>query len=352
MALLRAFIVGICGQVALGYCSNGLLLAACGAAPSGGRTAGQWGAGRYGAEERCSDAGSSRQFMTASMPGVGSVNDNVDSAEQLRREKKQWAKKNALLTDVFMDLSHEFRTPLSIIQLAAELLDEHVSRGELERDRLRNSIDAINVNTRRLTRLVGNMLDIIRINAGARQPAFSPVNISVLLRKVVELVKPYAERRGLKITLECRRSARILCTDAEMAARIVVNLLSNAIKYTPHGGRIRVACTGGASGCRIPVEDTGIGMPEDVQREIFNCFYRADNTLTRTSEGCGIGLSLTKSLAELLGGSVWVKSTPGRGSAFFVDLPDRREASLQPDAVLLSGWLQDLVLTELSDISM
>ena len=99
------------------------------------------------------------------------------------------------------------------------------------------------------------------------------------------------------------------------------------------------------------MEDNGEGIPEDMQRQIFDCFHRVNNTLVRSSEGCGIGLSLTKSLAELLGGSIRVKSTPGRGSTFFVDLPDRREADVQQNTGLLSARLQDIVLTELADIS-
>ena len=270
---------------------------------------------------------------------------------QLRNAIQELAKKHALIVDIFINVSHEFRTPLSVIQMAAELLDDCLQSGEMDADQLRRSVDSININARRLTRLVGNMLDITKIKAGVKQPLFSPVNITELLRKLVELVKPYALKRGLEISLACRKTVRVLRTDPELVARIVVNLLSNAIKFTPRGGWIRVTCRCSASGCRITVEDNGEGIPKDMQRRIFDHFHRANNTLARSSEGCGIGLSLTKSLAELLGGSIRVKSTPGRGSTFSVYLPDRREACVQQNTGLLSARLQDLVLTELADIS-
>ena len=271
--------------------------------------------------------------------------------QQLRSTVQELERKNALIANLLINMSHEFRTPLSVIQMAVELLNDYLHRGEMDADQLRRIVDIIDINTRRLTRLVGNILDITKIKAGVKQPLLSPVNIADLLRQVVELVKPYALKRGLEISLACRRAVRVLRTDAELVARIVVNLLSNAIKFTPRGGWIRVTCRCRASGCRITVEDNGEGIPEDMQRRIFDHFHRVNNTLARSSEGCGIGLSLTKSLAELLGGSIRVRSTPGRGTTFFVDLPDRREAGVQQNAGLLSARLQDLVLTELADIS-
>jgi signal transduction histidine kinase len=279
------------------------------------------------------------------------ITERIRMEQELRRTAQALAEKNALITEFFVNVSHEFRTPLSVLRLAVEMLDEHESRGELDPDRLRRSIDIMDTNTRRLTRLVGNMLDIARINAGAKRPAFAPVDIAALLGDIVGLVKPYALRRGLKMTLACSPDRRMLHTDAEFVERIVVNLLSNAIKNTPRGGWVRVACGGSAAGCLISVEDNGEGIPDDKQRIIFDHFRKANSSLARSSEGCGIGLSLTKSLAELLGGSIRVKSEVGRGSAFFVELPDRREAGANSDAVLLSGNLHDLVITELSDIS-
>ena len=270
---------------------------------------------------------------------------------QLRSAIQELTKKNALIADLLINVSHEFRTPLSVIQMAAELLNDYLSCGEMDVEQLRHSVDIININARRLTRLVGNMLDITKIKAGVKQPLLSPVNIVELLRKLVELAKPCARKRGLEISLACRKTVRVLRTDPELVARIVVNLLSNAIKFTPRGGWVRVTLKCNVTGCRITVEDNGEGIPKDMQRRIFDHFHRANNTLARSSEGCGIGLSLTKSLAELLGGSIKVKSTPGRGSTFFVYLPDRREAGVQQNTGLMSAQLQDLVLTELADIS-
>lgn len=374
-ALLRAIIYGLHRSAFLKRRDGRMLMANAAAVTlglplsglSGEETARECYGDMYGHNDWAMDhndpviANSAEQkltFMTSMMPLYGSLKGIArDTAERIRMERQlrsttqELAKKNALIADLFVNISHEFRTPLSVIQMAVEILDEHMCRAELDADRLRYSIDIINANTRRLTRLVGNMLDITKINAGVKQPLLSSVNIAALLRKLVELVKPYALRRGLEITLACRKTVCVVRTDAELVARIVVNLLSNAIKYTPRGGWVRVTCSGGAAGCRISVEDNGEGIPDDMQRLIFDHFHKANNTLVRSSEGCGIGLSLTRSLAELLGGSIWVKSTPGHGSAFFVDLPDRRETGTQQNTGQLSARLQDLVITELSDIS-
>jgi PAS domain S-box-containing protein len=304
-----------------------------------------------------------RTFMTSKVPWhddqgnvIGLISIAQDITERIKMEQElrntavALAEKNALITELFINVSHEFRTPLSVLQLAVEILDEHESRGELEPERLRHSIEIMGSNTRRLTRLVGNMVDIARINAGAKLPVFAPVDIAALLRNMVCLVRPYALQKGLKMTLSRHPNSREIYTDAEFVQRIVINLLSNAIKYTPRGGWVHVTYSTDVEGCVITVEDNGEGIPENKQQIIFEHFRRANNTLARSSEGCGIGLSLTKSLAELLGGSIRVKSALGRGSAFTVQLPDRLDAYTKNNAASLPDNLQDLVITELSDI--
>jgi len=152
-----------------------------------------------------------REWYRGRMPRYGRLKGFVrDIAGRIRLERQldsiaqELAKKHALIADLLINVSHEFRTPLSVIQMASELLDDYLHRNEMDVNQMRRSVDIININARRLTRLVGNMLDIIKIKGGIKQPLLSPVNIAALLGQLVELVKPYGLKRGLEISLACR----------------------------------------------------------------------------------------------------------------------------------------------------
>jgi signal transduction histidine kinase len=177
------------------------------------------------------------------------------------------------------------------------------------------------------------------------------VDIVALLRNLVGSVKPYAARRGLDMTFMCRPGGRVVRTDAEFVERIVINLLPNAIKHTPEGGKVHVKYEDDRESLLISVEDNGEGIPDEKKRIIFDRFRQVDNTLSRTSEGCGIGLSITKSLVELLDGRIWVESEMERGSTFFVEMPKRRQVEAVQSISVLPANLQSRIMTELSDIN-
>jgi signal transduction histidine kinase len=138
-----------------------------------------------------------------------------------------------------------------------------------------------------------------------------------------------------------------------MLERIVLNLISNAIKHTPAGGSIRVACEWDDEHVVISVKDNGEGIPEDKRELIFDRFRQVNTSLTRLSEGCGIGLSLCRSLVELLGGRIYFESTPGLGSEFFIELPLLQMEVQNANSLIVNGQdISERVQMELSDVLM
>ena len=280
------------------------------------------------------------------------ITDRIEMEKKLRHTAQELAEKNALITDFFINVSHEFRTPISVLQLAIEIIQEHDIRGSLNAGMLKRNLEIIRLNTRRLARLVGNLLDITKIDAGFMRPKFTYVDIVALLQKMVDSVKPYAARRKLNMTFEPRAGRRVVRTDAEFVERIVINLLSNAIKYTQEGGMVRVSCQDSLRNFVISVKDDGDGIPDNMKEIIFDRFRQVNNSLARSSEGCGIGLALAKSLAELLDGRIWVESEQGCGSTFFVELPNRYDIDATQSIGAMTANLQNRIVTELSDISL
>lgn len=315
-------------------------------------------------EERLLSGRGMRTFLSSKTPwhdaqghvigliGVArDITDRIEMEKELRQTAEELAEKNALVTDFFINISHEFKTPISVLQLAMEILGEHQKRGSIDDALLRRNLDIMLLNTCRLSKLVSNLLDITKIDAGFMQPMCAQVNILELMENLVESVKPYAAKRGLKLVFLRFMRNKTIQTDAEFVERIVINLLSNAIKHTDKGGVVTVSCEDLSTHIVISVRDNGEGIPEDKRHLIFDRYRQVNNTLARSSEGCGIGLSLCRSLTELLDGQIWMESEPGRGSVFFVKLPVVQEKSAPKNIGVQSTTLQSRIMTEFSDIS-
>lgn len=279
------------------------------------------------------------------------ITDRIEMERELRQTAQELAEKNALVTDFFINISHEFKTPISVLQLAMEILCEHRKRNSLNEKLLEQHLSIMQQNTYRLSKLVGNLLDITKIDAGFLQPMYSNICMGDLINNLVESVKPYAAKRRLRLVYWRRFKTSMVQTDAEFVERIVINLLSNAIKHTEKDGIVLVSCEVTKDKVIIAVRDNGEGIPEDKKELIFDRFRQANNTFARSSEGCGIGLSLCKSLTELLGGHIWVESEAGRGSAFFVELPTIQTGTVISSAGGQSTNLQSRIMAEFSDIS-
>jgi len=185
-------------------------------------------------------------------------------------------------------------------------------------------------NCYRLLRLVNNLIDITKIDSGYFELKFSRCNIVEVVENITLLVVEYAKNKGVSLIFDTDVEEKIISCDQNAMERIILNLLSNAIKFTPRGGSIKVEVKDCGKTVAISVKDTGIGIQEDKLEMIFERFKQVDNLLTRKNEGSGIGLSLVKSLVELHGGKISVKSEYNRGSEFTVELPADLENGENP----------------------
>lgn len=264
----------------------------------------------------------------------------ASQAALLAEQAGELEKKNKLITDFFINISHEFKTPLTILMLGLDLVEAKTENSAATGSDIKRNILMMRQNSYRLGRLVSNLLDITKLDAGFMEPKWEKIDVIRQLAGLVASTEPYARQKELRLNLHRGVEKKVMFTDGFMLERIFLNLLSNAIKHTPAGGSIDVTCKANTRQLEFSVSDTGEGIPEDKKAIIFDRFRQVDTSLTRSNEGCGIGLALTKSLVELLGGKIRFTSQTGSGSKFTVTLPVRQmdagrrssdQSGLRPD---------------------
>lgn len=237
------------------------------------------------------------------------------------QKKNDLLEQSLQLKDEFLSLiSHEFKTPLTVINSAIQAM-ELLCRDELSA-KARGFISKIKQNSYRQIRLVNNLLDITRINAGHLKINRKNSDIVFLTRAIIESVGLYARQKELFLQFLPDMEHRVIGLDEEKYERVLLNLLSNAIKFSPKGRSITVRLRCGDGRVIVDVVDEGIGIPEDKLEMIFERFGQVDSSLSRQAEGTGIGLSLVKLFVEALGGRIAVSSVIGAGSTFTISLPD------------------------------
>lgn len=220
-------------------------------------------------------------------------------------------------TAFFSNISHEFRTPLTLIngplqELRARLGDQD--------EQVRAELEVINRNALRLGKLVTALLDFSRIEAGRMQASYEPVDLARFTAELASVFRAAVERAGLTLDVDCPPLSRPVHVDRAMWEKVVLNLLSNALKFTFHGGiRVSVAEHDGIPA--VQIADTGIGVPADEIPRLFERFHRVPQARSRSHEGSGIGLALVKELVGLHGGTITVDSAPDVGTTFTVRLP-------------------------------
>ena len=249
-------------------------------------------------------------------------------------------------TEFFQNISHEFRTPLTLMlgpleSAVAQQKDLPLEQGTLA---LRNS--------RRLLRLVNQLLDLQRLDAGRMQASFRPYNLVEFTSQILESFRPYCEKKGLQLVSQMRHCPPVYL-DAEKFDKVLYNLLSNAMKFTALGGKITVGVEPAGHHCCLWVEDTGIGIPRDQIPHLFERFRQAEGSANRSHEGSGLGLALVKELVELHGGQVSVESVCGEGSKFTVRLPTGTTyLNLKQVLAVPTQVQRDRAVVELADLEL
>ncbi len=249
---------------------------------------------------------------------------------QLHEAKEALEAANAELTeatrakDRFMaTMSHEMRTPLNAVLGHAELMEMGIA-GELSPGQ-RGHLERIRRSGRGLLELINDVLDVARSGAGRLEVRLRAVRVRGAVEEAMALVEPQAQRQGLRLSARIPDDCPAVAADLRRLRQILANLLSNAVKFTERG-EVVVDCRTDGDTVAVEVRDTGIGMAPEQLAQVFEEFYQADSALTREFGGSGLGLSISRRLARLMGGDITAESVAGQGSVFRLVLPAATEA--------------------------
>ncbi|MCK9373304.1 MAG: EAL domain-containing protein [Sulfuricurvum sp.] len=255
--------------------------------------------------KRANEVKEANRLIKAREKEVAALNDKLKELDRLK-------------TEFFSNISHEFRTPLTLmIAPVEELLN---NRHRLEADRVAADLEIIHRNALRLLKLVNTLLDFSRIEAGRVRAAYEATDLSALTADLASNFSSASELAHVRLVVDCPPLPEWVEIDREMWEKIVLNLLSNAFKFT-HNGSITVSIRSENNQAVLRVQDTGIGILEEELPKLFERFYRVANSHGKSYEGTGIGLALVQELVKLQGGNIEVASTVGEGTTFTVFMP-------------------------------
>ncbi len=286
-----------------------------------------------------------RGFLGLVAGQIAAAIANADAYEQERRRAEALAELDRAKTAFFSNVSHEFRTPLTLMLGPLE-------QSLAEADRLppeeRERVRVARRNGMRLLKLVNALLDFSRIEAGRAQASYEPTELSVLTSELASNFRSATERAGLALVVDCPPLAEPVYVDRDMWEKIVLNLLSNAFKFT-FEGQIAVSLKAEGGAATLTVRDTGSGIPQGELPRLFERFHRIEGARGRSFEGSGIGLALVQELVNLHGGTIRVESEEGQGTAFMVSIPlgtahlaperIRSERKLEPTGVRAQAFV-------------
>ena len=272
-----------------------------------------------------------RDFLRLVASNIAAAVAAAHALEEQRAQAQALAELDRAKTAFFSNISHEFRTPLTL--LLAPLQDA-LARGPLPAE-LQASLETAERNGVRLLKLVNTLLDFSRIEAGRARARYAATDLAAFTAELASNFRSACEKAGLRLAVECPPLGQPVYVDRGMWEKIVLNLLSNALKFTFEGG-IEVRLAPAAGGAELRVRDSGIGIAASELPRLFERFYRVEGARSRTHEGSGIGLALVQELVRMHGGEIRVESAPGRGSTFIVTVPFGT-SHLPPDHVLRDG---------------
>ena len=268
-----------------------------------------------------------RNFLDLVAGQVSTALSNGLAYEEEKRRVQSLADLDRAKTEFFSNVSHEFRTPLTLMLGPAEdLLNESGSAlSSIDRDR----VALLHRNSLRLMKLVNTLLDFSRLESGRTSVSYEPIDLAGYTRELASAFEFAMERAGLDFRLDCPALEFPVFADRDMWEKIVLNLLSNAFKFTFKGG-IAVSLAPKGDGVELIVSDTGVGIPESELPNLFKRFHRVPASQARTHEGSGIGLALVQELVHLHHGTIEVESVLGRGTRFKVYIPSGSQAHPMP----------------------
>lgn len=259
-----------------------------------------------------------------------------------------------LQDEIFANVSHELKTPLNLIFSTNQLIEFYLKNTSFEenKEKILNNINIIKQNCFRFTKLINNIIDASKIESGFFNLNLLNENIVDVIENIVQSVATYTNEKGLSIVFDTNTEEKIFACDAEKIERAMLNLISNAIKFTNPGGEIIVEFIDKGDTFEIDVKDNGIGMDKMHLRNIFNRFYQIDKSLSRNTEGTGIGLTLVKAIIELHEGSIIAESTLGEGSTFRIIFPSKtiNEDEIAIDKISSISNKVEIINTAFSDI--
>lgn len=267
-------------------------------------------------------------------------NEHIGSILVLRditRERQLDEAKHELITNV----SHELRTPLAAIANIVSNILVGVT-GPIG-DKLRSHLNIANVNTKRLTNIIDNLLDIASLDTGRAVINKKMTDFSKIAQEATTALHPEIDQKLIKFNLSLPRGSLVVYCDAMSIGQVIRNLLNNAVRYTPQGGSVEVTVEAIAGNIQVTVQDTGIGIPTDEQKFIFERFHQIGRTYGPGEKGLGLGLPISRQLIEMHGGSIGVTSMPGKGSRFYFRIPYPIEEELI--VTVLSDHLKGMSLT-------
>ncbi len=267
---------------------------------------------------------------------------------EVKKQAEQLKELDKAKSRFFANISHEFRTPLTLILGPLE--------NQLKKDAplSKSELNTMHRNARRLERLIQQLLDLSKIESGNLQLQLQDGDIVAFLKALTASFSSHAEQRNIQYTLDFHEESLESAFDPDKVEKIVYNILSNAFKFTPDGGQVAVKVINEDDQLIFSVKDSGAGIPADELPHIFDRFYRSADAQKNEREGTGIGLALSRELAKLHGGQILASSKPGLGSTFTVELPvlaaansgDRRSHLSRPSLSQLEAAEKGLENTE------
>lgn len=273
-------------------------------------------------EISCTPVKDKNDKLINSIITIKDITKVIEHEIELKVKNEELEKFTRMKDDYFNIMSHELRTPLTIIHSSLQLARD-VYTNEIT-DNIDKILSKINQNSRRLLKLINNVLDVSKAESGFLQLDYKPYDVVYITENLINSVNLYAKSKSIELIFDTTEEEAIVLLDRDKYERIVLNLLSNSIKFTPSNKSILVTNVIEENYFEVRVKDEGIGIPKDKVNMIFERFTQVDNSLSKHSYGTGLGLSLVKKLVELMGGTINVESEEGKGTEFIVRLPKNK----------------------------